>query len=226
MLICNVAPLALILAGVSAHSDTAFPTYKAEITELNGSGVNGTALVFAGKEGGVIGYGGFAEGLASDLEAATVSEIHRVGVSFVKLIDSRSMYVYLTNLALVILFLIALFQKCTATNGCGVHIHTGFGCENTTAQGGHYFVDPVTEDPWAEARYSSGADGKASFSGVLDMGSMEDIEGRAFLGTQPTKKVKGIKLSISTFHLSYTTLSLLFINQSMRRMGHAWDVAC
>ncbi len=101
MLIRNVAPLALILSGVSAQGDTAFATFKAEITELNGSGVNATALIFAGKEGGLIGYGGFAEGLASDLEAATVSEVHRVGVSFVKLIDSQSMY---TSLSLYLLF--------------------------------------------------------------------------------------------------------------------------
>jgi len=140
MLIHNVAVLSLLLAGASAHGDPPFATYSAEITELNGSGVTAKAIVFAGING-TAGYGGFAEGLLPDLEAAT----------------------------------------CNATNGCGVHIHTGFSCENTTAQGGHYFVDPVMEDPWVEARYSSGADGKASFSGVVDIGSTDDIEGRAFL---------------------------------------------
>jgi hypothetical protein len=38
------------------------------------------------------------------------------------------------------------------------------------------------EDPWVEARYSSDTDGKASFSGIVDIGT-DDIEGRAFVGT-------------------------------------------
>jgi hypothetical protein len=74
-----------------------------------------------------------------------------------------------------------LFQ-CTAKNGCGVHIHAGFGCEDSDAQGGHYYEDPITTDPWVEARYSSDTDGKASFSGIVDIGT-DDVEGRAFVGT-------------------------------------------
>ena len=70
---------------------------------------------------------------------------------------------------------------CTATNGCGVHIHAGMGCEDSTAQGGHYFVDPVMSDPWVEARYSSDADGMSTFSDTLMIGT-DDIEGRAFVG--------------------------------------------
>lgn len=101
MFIRNVVLLAFLLAGASAHSDPPFATYTAEITELNGSGVTATAVVFAGINGN-IGYGGFAEGLQSDLEAATVSQIHRTGVAFVKLIDSID--VYLTDLVCVVLF--------------------------------------------------------------------------------------------------------------------------
>jgi hypothetical protein len=51
-----------------------FATYTAEITELNGSGVTATAIVFAGNVGGFIGYGGFAEGLESSLQAEFVSQ--------------------------------------------------------------------------------------------------------------------------------------------------------
>jgi len=69
---------------------------------------------------------------------------------------------------------------CTAQNGCGVHIHSGTGCDDSTAQGGHYFADPVTEDPWVEARYSSGANGRAEFGSFLEIGTV-DLEGRAFL---------------------------------------------
>ena len=70
---------------------------------------------------------------------------------------------------------------CNATNGCGVHVHSGMGCENTTAQGGHYFVDPVTSDPWVDARYSSSMDGVSTFGDTRAIGT-DDLEGRAFVG--------------------------------------------
>jgi hypothetical protein len=75
-----------------------------------------------------------------------------------------------------------LASTCNATNGCGVHIHNGTSCTNTTTQGGHYFGGDVTEDPWVDARYSSDSAGKANFQGLLNIGTT-DIEGRVFLGT-------------------------------------------
>jgi hypothetical protein len=72
------------------------------------------------------------------------------------------------------------------------------------------------EDPWVEARYSSDANGKASFAGIVDIGT-DDIEGHAFVGKQTTGKVKGMEMYISTFYLSYVMLSL--IHQSV----HAAD---
>lgn len=72
-------------------------------------------------------------------------------------------------------------STCTATNGCGVHIHSGKGCEDAAAQGGHYFVDPVTEDPWVDARYSSDSVGSSIFSGSRIIGT-SSLEGHAFIG--------------------------------------------
>jgi len=69
---------------------------------------------------------------------------------------------------------------CTATNGCGLHIHSGNGCADTEAQGGHYFEN-MQVDPWIEARYSSDADGEALVGEILSIGS-EDVEGRAMVG--------------------------------------------
>merc|ERR1711866_35071 len=43
--------------------------------------------------------------------------------------------------------------NCTEKNGCGAHVHSGFSCENTTTQGGHYFNGSV--DPWAVVGYTS-----------------------------------------------------------------------
>ena len=52
---------------------------------------------------------------------------------------------------------------CTATNGCGVHVHSGTECTNSGTQGGHYFA--TAPDPWATVRYSStDATGAVSFT--------------------------------------------------------------
>jgi hypothetical protein len=168
-------------------------------------------VVFAGYDEGSIGYGGFAKGLEPGSTAEDVSHIHRTGVSIVKLADS--IHAYLNDLVLFCCthFLIALFM-CTATNGCGVHIHSGDSFEDSTSQGDNYYEDSVMEDPWVEARYSGDANGKASFSGIVDVGT-DDIEGHAFVGKQTTGNVKRMNM----FYLSYIMLSL--IHQSV----HAAD---
>jgi hypothetical protein len=75
-----------------------------------------------------------------------------------------------------------LASTCNATNGCGVHIHSGRSCNNTTTQGGHYYDNTtVPIDPWIEERYSSDTKGKANFQSILKIGSV-DIEGRVFVG--------------------------------------------
>ena len=63
-----------------------------------------------------------------------------------------------------------------------MHIHEGTNCTDATTQGGHFFTDPVTEDPWLEYRYSSDGAGVGSFSGIVTQGSV-DIDGRVFIGT-------------------------------------------
>ena len=71
-------------------------------------------------------------------------------------------------------------SDCTSTNGCGAHIHNGLSCEDASEQGGHYFVEPVADDPWVDERYSTNAGGLGSFGGIIDIGT-NDIHGRAFL---------------------------------------------
>eukprot|EP00618_Florenciella_parvula_P035043 CAMPEP_0119529680 /NCGR_PEP_ID=MMETSP1344-20130328/43646_1 /TAXON_ID=236787 /ORGANISM="Florenciella parvula, Strain CCMP2471" /LENGTH=165 /DNA_ID=CAMNT_0007569375 /DNA_START=148 /DNA_END=645 /DNA_ORIENTATION=- len=69
---------------------------------------------------------------------------------------------------------------CTAANGCGMHIHEGDACTNTTTQGGHYFEGD--EDPWATVGYTS--TDVNGYSGMIDlkvdMGSLP-IEGKPFI---------------------------------------------
>ena len=76
-----------------------------------------------------------------------------------------------------------LDSTCNATNGCGVHIHSGRSCNSTMTQGGHYYSNiSVPVDPWIDERYSSDSKGKANFQSILNIGSI-DIEGRVFVGT-------------------------------------------
>lgn len=68
--------------------------------------------------------------------------------------------------------------ECT---GCGVHIHAGKSCDDSTKQEGHYFVEPVIADPWnSDTVYTSDKDGVASFSGLVKIGT-DKIEGHAFV---------------------------------------------
>jgi hypothetical protein len=70
---------------------------------------------------------------------------------------------------------------CTAVNGCGVHVHAGFSCQDAESQGGHYFESPVEDDPWVDDRYSSNSQGQAKFSGIVDIGNTNELAGRAFI---------------------------------------------
>lgn len=70
--------------------------------------------------------------------------------------------------------------NCTALNGCGVHIHNGTSCTDLDTQGGHYYVDPITVDPWIEVRYSSNSNGSTTFSGIVNIGT-KNIEGKPFI---------------------------------------------
>jgi hypothetical protein len=77
-------------------------------------------------------------------------------------------------------------KTCNATNGCGVHIHNGFSCANSSTQGGHYYNSAVVPmDPWINARYSSDAAGVTNFNGIVTIGT-NNISGRVFIGTSLT----------------------------------------
>lgn len=71
-------------------------------------------------------------------------------------------------------------------NACGIHIHSGFTCDDASLVGGHYFVPPAS-DPWSDAlpgyvAYYSTKDGSAEGVFEVDTGATsQDILGRAFV---------------------------------------------
>ena len=71
--------------------------------------------------------------------------------------------------------------NCTATNGCGVHVHSGTGCANGTAQGGHYYTASPT-DPWLTVRYpATDAKGAAMFAFSVPDGFPRPLLDRPFI---------------------------------------------
>jgi hypothetical protein len=62
--------------------------------------------------------------------------------------------------------------NCNFPNGCGVHIHNGTSCYNSTRQGGHYYdQSKVSTDPWQYTMYTpTTGSGAAYFTGCVDTG--------------------------------------------------------
>lgn len=65
--------------------------------------------------------------------------------------------------------------SCTAKNGCGVHVHGGDSCLNSTTQGGHYYDSmQVPIDPWLTVRYEqTSSNGTAYFTNCVKTGETE-----------------------------------------------------
>ena len=72
-------------------------------------------------------------------------------------------------------------SNCMAENGCGVHIHSGRSCEDSTSQGGHLY-ESLAVDPWQAAQYSSNGLGQSTVGHFIQIGTT-DVAGRAFVGT-------------------------------------------
>jgi Cu/Zn superoxide dismutase len=69
---------------------------------------------------------------------------------------------------------------CTAGNGCGLHVHSGISCTNSTTQGGHFYS--TASDPWTTTGYlTTDADGSSGmFFDCVSTGE-SDMEGHAFV---------------------------------------------
>mmetsp|Transcript_13379 Transcript_13379/g.25166 ORF Transcript_13379/g.25166 Transcript_13379/m.25166 type:complete len:406 (-) Transcript_13379:108-1325(-) len=77
---------------------------------------------------------------------------------------------------------------CTSTNGCGVHVHSGYDCNGTESQGGHWYNDTTLDsDPWTLVGYSAtDEDGYAQYATCVHTGfdlvtTPDLLDGRAFV---------------------------------------------
>jgi len=73
-------------------------------------------------------------------------------------------------------------QQCNVTNGCGAHIHNGWGCATLDSQGGHYYErtdinhccspNTISDDPWQlESYYTTDTRGTAALIGCAITGN-------------------------------------------------------
>merc|ERR1711939_694524 len=70
--------------------------------------------------------------------------------------------------------------NCTATNGCGTHVHSGTACTNASTQGGHYFAANAT-DPWSSVGYTfTTRQGRALFKFAMET-EAQDIAQKPFI---------------------------------------------
>ena len=75
-------------------------------------------------------------------------------------------------------------DQCSVKNGCGAHIHSGTGCENTDVQGGHYFDESdIVVDPWLlESYLETSSDGAAALVGCVITGDgATEYDSRPFI---------------------------------------------
>jgi hypothetical protein len=96
--------------------------------------------------------------------------------------ESLCMFGSATNLEPNLMSVLKGGENCMASNGCGVHIHSGFSCMNSTTQEGHFYnKETLDSDPWALSGYTStDAKGSAYFIDCLTA-DVDHCEGRAFI---------------------------------------------
>jgi len=120
--------------------------------------------------------GGFLVQETSDVWSVTTAEIDSSGVEGSAILFTSGTTVMGAGMASG---LPANVTDCSATNGCGAHVHSGTSCGSTSDQGGHYYNSD--EDPWATTGYTStDSDGDAKFVFSAESEGV-DIDGRTFI---------------------------------------------
>lgn len=146
--------------------------------------IAGKVFVVHNNAGGRVACGVLAE--QTNVETANLAALDSSGVTGTVTIYTTSTGVFgaghANGLELSLADSSADGSSCTATNGCGVHVHSGSACTDTTSQGGHYYTG--SSDPWSAVRYSSTtAAGHADFVFMMTVanGAATDVTDKPFI---------------------------------------------
>jgi len=164
--------------GYSSSSNSGDATFNFDVTN-SATDISGKPFIIHNKSGGRVACGILSE-VTTGVTEASLTDLSSTGVSgSVTIIVSGSVVVGAGS-ASGLEASLSDTTNCTATNGCGVHVHSGSGCTDTTTQGGHYFSG--SSDPWAYIRYSSTtAAGAANFCFAVTSTGATAVQGKAFL---------------------------------------------
>lgn len=92
---------------------------------------------------------------------------------------------------------------CTATNCCGVHIHTGMDCSDSSTIGGHFYDSTaLTTDPWLTVTYDASTMPSVMKDVAVETGkTASEIEGR----TMVIHDYSGARIACGTVSLDAMT---------------------
>jgi len=68
-------------------------------------------------------------------------------------------------------------------NACGIHIHSGTTCDDSSGVGGHYYMENIGADPWSPVVFTPNVLGDSTSSGnnIVIGHSLTDVLGRAMV---------------------------------------------
>jgi len=68
-------------------------------------------------------------------------------------------------------------------NACGIHIHSGTTCHDSSGVGGHYFMENIGADPWSPVVYTPNVfgDSRSSGNNIVIGHTLTDVVGRALV---------------------------------------------
>lgn len=163
--------------GYSSSSAAGSAAFKFDVTTSDTS-ISGKPFIIHNKAGGRVACGIVYE-VTTGVTEASLTNLSSAGVSgSVTLVVNGSMITGAGS-ASGLEASLSETTNCTAKNGCGVHVHSGSGCEDNTTQGGHYYSGT---DPWATIRYPiTNASGAASFVFAVTSPSATTVQGKAFI---------------------------------------------
>jgi len=166
--------------GYSFSTASGNAVFKFDVT-TSATGISGKPFIIHNKAGSRVACGILSEVTTGVTEASLMNLTSTDVSGSVTLVVNGSMITGAGSASGLEASLSDTTGDCHATNGCGVHVHSGSSCENLTTQGGHYYRIG-TSDPWALIRYSSSSStGAANFVFAVTNPGLTAVQGKAFI---------------------------------------------